>query len=178
MRKKLSQEFGFLVPSRCTSATTWNWCPMATHFASGCHPRRSQIMVDRWMAIDPGEVFGSLEGIPHQESAFGLSALWIEASQREAAQSLGYTVVDASTVVATHLNQVMQDHASELLGHDEVQKLVDLLAEISPGSSPNSWCPAPCHSPVCSRSCSRCSRRRFQYVTCARSPRRSPRLPQ
>ncbi|MCP5181193.1 MAG: flagellar biosynthesis protein FlhA [Pseudomonadales bacterium] len=132
VRKKLSQEFGFLVPS-VHIRDNLELVPNGYRISLlGVTLGEAQIMVDRWMAIDPGEVFGSLEGIPTKDPAFGLSALWIEASQREAAQSLGYTVVDASTVVATHLNQVMQDHASELLGHDEVQKLVDLLAEISP----------------------------------------------
>ena len=65
------------------------------------------------MAINPGQVFGSLNGIAGKDPAFGLEAVWIEPGQRDQAQSLGYTVVDASTVVATHLNQVLHKHAHE-----------------------------------------------------------------
>ena len=72
------------------------------------------------------------EGIDAKDPAFGLDAVWIDEADRENAQTLGYTVVDASTVIATHLNQVMQDHAAELLGHDEVQQLLDMLGENAP----------------------------------------------
>jgi flagellar biosynthesis protein FlhA len=92
----------------------------------------AEIYPDKFLAIDPGEVFGRLDGIEARDPAFGLDAVWIDDGDRETAQTLGYTVVDASTVIATHLNQVMQDHAAELLGHDEVQQLLDLLAESAP----------------------------------------------
>ena len=92
----------------------------------------AEIYPDKWLAIDPGEVFGKVEGISTQDPAFGLDAIWIEESEKDNAQAMGYTVVDASTVVATHLNQLMQDHAAELIGHDEVQQLLDLLAQSSP----------------------------------------------
>ncbi|MFK7915733.1 MAG: FHIPEP family type III secretion protein, partial [Pseudomonadales bacterium] len=92
----------------------------------------SEIYPDRLLAIDPGEVFGRLEGIEGKDPAFGMEAVWIENSNRENAQTLGYTVVDPSTVVATHLNQVMQSHSSELLGYDEVQRLLDMMGESSP----------------------------------------------
>jgi flagellar biosynthesis protein FlhA len=92
----------------------------------------AEIQPDRELAINPGQVFGQIQGIPGKDPAFGLDAIWIEAGQRDQAQALGYTVVDASTVVATHLNQILQTHAHELLGHEEVQKLLDNLAEKSP----------------------------------------------
>ena len=92
----------------------------------------AEIYPDRDLAINPGQVFGTLKGVEVKDPAFGLDAIWIEPGQREHAQTLGYTVVDASTVVATHLNQVLQSHAHELLGHEEVQQLLDMLAKSSP----------------------------------------------
>ena len=92
----------------------------------------SEIQPDRFMAIDPGQVFGTLEGIETIDPAFGLKAVWIDAGQREHAQTLGYTVVDASTVVATHLNQLLLENSYQLLGHEEVQELLDMLERTSP----------------------------------------------
>ena len=92
----------------------------------------SEVYPDRELAINPGQVFGKLQGVEVKDPAFGLDAIWIEQSQKEQAQSLGYTVVDASTVVATHLNQLLQVHAHELLGHEEVQQLLDMLTKTSP----------------------------------------------
>jgi flagellar biosynthesis protein FlhA len=92
----------------------------------------SEVYVDREMAINPGKVFGELRGTPTKDPAFGLDAVWIDAGQRDQAQTMGYTVVDASTVVATHLSELLQSHAHELLGHDEVQQLLDNLAQVAP----------------------------------------------
>jgi flagellar biosynthesis protein FlhA len=92
----------------------------------------SEIHPEREMAINPGQVFGQLQGVKTKDPAFGLDAVWIDPAQREHAQGLGYTVVDASTVVATHLSQIVQDHAHELLGREEVQQLVDKLAKLAP----------------------------------------------
>jgi len=132
VRKKLSQEFGFLVPS-VHIRDNLDLLPNGYRITLlGVTAGEADIYVDKWLAIDPGEVFGRIEGIATKDPAFGLAAVWIDATQKEAAQSLGYTVVDASTVVATHLNQIMQDHAAELLGHDEVQKLVDMLGQSAP----------------------------------------------
>jgi flagellar biosynthesis protein FlhA len=84
------------------------------------------------MAINPGQVYGTIDGIKTKDPAFGLAALWIDNSQRDQAQTLGYTVVDPNTVIATHLSQLLQSHANELLGHEEVQHLLDKLAEVAP----------------------------------------------
>jgi flagellar biosynthesis protein FlhA len=84
------------------------------------------------MAINPGRVFGPLQGISTRDPAFGMDAVWIEPAQREHAQSLGYTVVDASTVVATHLSQLIAQHAHEILGHEETQNLLTNLAKTAP----------------------------------------------
>ncbi|HFE49051.1 MAG TPA: flagellar biosynthesis protein FlhA, partial [Chromatiaceae bacterium] len=87
---------------------------------------------DRELAINPGKVFGDLQGIATRDPAFGLEAVWIESGQREHAQALGYTIVDASTVVATHLSELVQRHAAELLGHEEVQQLIESLEKVAP----------------------------------------------
>jgi len=132
VRKKLSQELGFLVPT-IHIRDNLDLTPNAYRFSlMGVPAGEGEIHPDKFLAIDPGEVFGTLKGIPTKDPAFGLAAFWIEEAEKDEAQTLGYTVVDASTVVATHVNQIMLDHAADLLGHDEVQHLVDLLGQNSP----------------------------------------------
>ncbi len=132
VRKKLSQEMGFLMPS-VHIRDNLDLLPNAYRLTlMGVSVAEAEIYPDRELAINPGQVFGTLNGIAAKDPAFGLEAVWIDASQRDQAQSLGYTVVDASTVVATHLNQVLNKHAHELLGHEEVQQLLQLLAKSSP----------------------------------------------
>ncbi|NNL56229.1 MAG: flagellar biosynthesis protein FlhA, partial [Pseudomonadales bacterium] len=92
----------------------------------------SEVHPDRHLAINPGQVFGSIEGIAAKDPAFGLEAVWIDDTIKDHAQTLGYTVVDASTVVATHLNQLLQKHVHELLGHEEAQQMIDRLARHAP----------------------------------------------
>jgi flagellar biosynthesis protein FlhA len=87
---------------------------------------------DRELALNPGRVFGSIEGIPTKDPAFGLDAIWIDKGAREHAQSMGYTVVDGPTVIATHMSHIVRTHAQELLGHDEGQALLDQLAKQAP----------------------------------------------
>jgi flagellar biosynthesis protein FlhA len=84
------------------------------------------------LAINPGQVYGEIEGIPTKEPAFGLDAVWIEPSQRDEARSLGYTVVDGSTAISTHLNKVLRENAADLISHDDTQQLLDKLAAKSP----------------------------------------------
>ena len=132
VRKKLSQELGFLVPT-IHIKDNLDLLPHGYRFSlMGVTLGEAEVYPDRFMAIDPGEVFGTLNGIATTDPAFGLPAIWIEDDEKDNAQTMGYTVVDASTVVATHVNQIMLDNAAELLGHDEVQHLVDLLATTSP----------------------------------------------
>ena len=132
VRKKLSQEMGFLMPS-VHIRDNLDLQPSAYRLTlMGVSVAEAEVYPDRELAINPGQVFGSLNGIAAKDPAFGLEAVWIDPSQRDQAQSLGYTVVDASTVVATHLNQVLHKHAHELLGHEEVQQLMHLLAKSSP----------------------------------------------
>ncbi len=132
VRKKLSQELGFLVPT-IHIRDNLDLLPNVYRFSlMGVNVGEAEIHADKFLAIDPGEVFGSLNGIATEDPAFGLPAVWIDEQDKDNAQTLGYTVVDASTVVATHVNQIMLDNAADLIGHDEVQHLVDLLAAGSP----------------------------------------------
>jgi flagellar biosynthesis protein FlhA len=132
VRKKLSAELGFLVQSvRIRDAL--NLDPDVYHIVlNGVVRGRGEIKSGRELAINPGKVYGELEGIPTKEPAFGLEAVWIDPAQRDYARTLGYTVVDPATAIATHLNKVLRDSASELLSHDETQQLLDKLAAKSP----------------------------------------------
>jgi len=132
VRKKLSAELGFLIqPVRIRDALSID--PDSYHIVlKGVVRGRGKVKVGREMAINPGQVYGNLDGTPTTEPAFGLEAVWIEPSQRDHARALGYTVVDAATAVATHLNKVLRDNAADLLSHDEVQQLLDKLSAKSP----------------------------------------------
>ena len=144
VRKKLSSELGFLVsPVRIRDVLTLE--PDSYHIVlHGVVRARGSVKAGRELAINPGSVYGKLEGIATREPAFGLEAVWIDPSQRDMARTLGYTVVDAATAIATHMNKVLRDNAAELLSHDETQKLLDKLAarhpklveELVPGKLP------------------------------------------
>jgi len=132
VRKKLSQELGFLIP---TVHIRDNLELSPTNYQislMGVMVGESDIMPDKEMAINPGQVFGTLEGAPCKDPAFGLDAVWIEADQKDYAQTLGYTVVDPGTVVATHLSHILQTNAHQLLGYEETQKLLDNLSVVAP----------------------------------------------
>ncbi|ASP40575.1 flagellar biosynthesis protein FlhA [Bacterioplanes sanyensis] len=132
VRRKLSQELGFLMPS-VHIRDNLDLLPNQYRVTlMGVTLAEAEIHPERELAINPGQVFGKIDGIATRDPAFGLDAFWIDASQKDKAQTLGYTVVDASTVVATHINQKLQRHAHELLGHEDVQQLVDMLAKTSP----------------------------------------------
>ncbi|HLV16790.1 MAG TPA: flagellar biosynthesis protein FlhA [Pseudomonas sp.] len=132
VRKKLSQDLGFLIPP-VHIRDNLDLMPNAYRLTlMGVSVAEAELYPDRELAINPGQVFGTLNGIAGRDPAFGLEAVWIEPSAREQAQTLGYTVVDASTVVATHLNQVLFKHAHELIGHEEVQQMLQVLAKSSP----------------------------------------------
>ena len=132
VRKKLSAELGFLVqPVRIRDDL--NIDPDTYNIVlKGVVRGKGEIKVGRELAINPGQVYGELQGTPTREPAFGLEAVWIEPSQRDVARTLGYTVVDASTAIATHLNKVLRENSADLLSHDEVQQLLDKLSAKSP----------------------------------------------
>ncbi len=132
VRRKLSQELGFLIHT-VHIRDNLELAPNAYRInLAGVPVGESVIYPDREMAINPGRVFGKLAGMETRDPAFGMEAVWIEPSMREQAHALGYTVVDASTVIATHLSHIIQQHAHELLGHEEVQNLLNTLAKIAP----------------------------------------------
>ncbi len=132
VRRKLTQDVGFLIPSVHIRdnlelpATTYRVLIHGVPVAS------AEIHPDRELALDPGSAMGQLEGIPGKDPAFGLDATWIQPHQRAHAESLGYTVVDPATVIATHLSHLIREHAPELLGHEEVQQLLATLAKSAP----------------------------------------------
>ena len=132
VRKKLSTELGFLVqPIRIRDNLDLE--PNTYHLmVNGVVRGRGESYAGKELAINPGHVSTPLEGISTKEPAFGLDAYWIEPSQRDHARTLGYTVVDAPTAIATHLNSILYQAAPELLGHDEAQQLLDKTAERSP----------------------------------------------
>ena len=132
VRKKLSQDLGFLVPTVHIRDNLELAPNMYRITLMGVALSEAEIHPERMLAINPGQVFGNIKGLAAKDPAFGLDAVWIEQNQREQAQNLGYTVVDAATVVATHINQLLQKHAHELLGHEEVQKLVEQLEKQAP----------------------------------------------
>ncbi|MDF1831793.1 MAG: flagellar biosynthesis protein FlhA [Porticoccaceae bacterium] len=132
VRKKLSQDLGFLVQP-VHIRDNLDLPPSAYRITlHGVPLGESEIHPGKDMAINPGQVFGTLSGVATKDPAFGLEALWIEPSLRDEAQAMGYTVVDCSTVIATHLSELLKQHAHELLGHDEVQQLLDLQAKSTP----------------------------------------------
>jgi len=132
IRKKLSQDLGFLIPS-VHIRDNLDLTPTGYRITlMGIAAGEAEIFPDRELAINPGQVFGKLDGVSTRDPAFGLEAVWIESRLKDQAQTLGYTVVDSSTVVATHINQILLKHTAELLGHDEVQQMLDMLAKHSP----------------------------------------------
>ena len=132
VRKKLSQELGFLVDSvhiRDNLDLGPNKYCISIH---GVSMGEGEVIPDRELAINPGQVFGHVDGIATKDPTFGLEALWIDPSQRDAAQTAGYTVVDSSTVIATHLSQLLKNNAAKLIGQDDVQQLLDRLKQTAP----------------------------------------------
>ena len=132
VRKKLSTELGFLIqPVRIRDNLDLE--PNTYHLlVNGVLRGRGQSYSGKDLAINPGHISRPVDGIATKEPAFGLDAVWIEPSQRDYARTLGYTVVDPPTAIATHLNSLLYGAASELLGHDEVQQILDKTAERSP----------------------------------------------
>ena len=132
LRKKFAQTVGFLPPS-VHIADNLELKPVEYVIKiRGVELGRGESQYGNYLAINPGMVTGQLQGAATTDPAFGLPAVWITDEQRDRAQGMGYTVVDAGTVIATHLNHILGMHASELLGRQEVQQLLDLLAMKSP----------------------------------------------
>ena len=132
VRKKLSEELGFLVQA-VHIRDNLELAPNSYRITLlGAPVGESEVFPDRELAINPGQVSGSLPGTQTKDPAFGMDAIWIDNGRREQAQGLGFTVVDSSSVIATHLSHLLQSHAHELLGHEEVQQLLNRLAKSTP----------------------------------------------
>ena len=132
IRKKLSAEMGFLLPS-IRIRDNLDSAPDAYQIVINGSVRGVGVIASgKEMAINPGNVLSEIPGEAGKDPAFGLDAVWIEPSEREYAQAVGYTVVDASTVIATHLNSVIKNNADELMTYDVAQQLIDKIAETSP----------------------------------------------
>ncbi|MDO9051108.1 MAG: flagellar biosynthesis protein FlhA [Methylotenera sp.] len=132
LRKKFAQEIGFLAPT-VHIRDNLELRPSGYRITlKGVEIASGESNFGQFLAIDPGMVTGALPGQITTDPAFGLPAVWIDASMRDGAQSMGYTVVDAGTVVATHLNHIISMHAAELLGRQEVQLLLDHVSKESP----------------------------------------------
>jgi flagellar biosynthesis protein FlhA len=132
VRRKLSEELGFLIQA-VHIRDNLELKPNGYRIAIlGVPVGEGEIYGDRDLAINPGGVNAQIVGIKTKDPAFGLEAYWIEPGAKEHALSLGFTVVDPSTVVATHLSELLKRHAHQLLGHEEVQQLLDRLAKTAP----------------------------------------------
>ncbi|WP_317201006.1 flagellar biosynthesis protein FlhA [Janthinobacterium sp.] len=132
IRKKFAQEVGFLAPP-VHIRDNLELKPSAYRITlKGVEVGTGEAFNGQFLAINPGMASGNLPGLVTNDPAFGLPATWIEAGLRDQAQAMGYTVVDAGTVVATHLNHLITSHASELLGRAEVQSLLDHLGKDAP----------------------------------------------
>ena len=132
IRKKLSSELGFLIqPIRIRD--NLELTPNGYNIViNGAVRGAGEVMIGKELAINPGGISMHLEGSKTKEPAFGLDAYWIDRSQSDFAKTSGYTVVDPATAIATHMNSILKNNADELLGHDETQQLLDLIAEKSP----------------------------------------------
>ncbi|MEG3193292.1 flagellar biosynthesis protein FlhA [Lysobacter sp. D1-1-M9] len=132
VRRKLTQDLGFLIPAVHVRDNLELAPGQYRVLVHGVPIASGELHPDRELALDPGRVFGPLDGLPGKDPAFGLDAVWIQPSQRAHAESLGYTVVDAATVVATHLSHLVNERASELLGFEEVQQLLASVGKSAP----------------------------------------------
>src|ERR1700691_3116020 len=132
VRKKLSEEIGFLVQPVHIRDNLELGPNSYRITVLGAPVGESEIFPDRELAINPGQVSGTLPGTATKDPAFGLEAVWIDKARRDQAQAQGYTVVDAASVIATHLSHLLQSHAHELLGHEEVQQLLTRLGKSAP----------------------------------------------
>ena len=132
LRKKFAQEVGFLsAPVHIRDNLELK--PNAYRITlKGVEVGAGEAFPGMFLAINPGRVSGPLPGNATKDPAFGLPAVWIDGNLREQAHIMGYTVVDAGTVVATHLNHIILSHAAELLGRQETQALLDHLAKDAP----------------------------------------------
>ncbi len=132
IRKKLSQDFGFLIPT-IHIKDNLDLAPNSYRiYLKGVVVAEASVYQDKYLAINPGHITLALPGVACKDPSFGLDGYWIANDQKDYAQGMGYTVVDVSTVIATNVNQVICSNTSHLLGYEEVQQLINRLANSDP----------------------------------------------
>ena len=132
VRRQLASDLGFVLPP---VRVTDNLALKAREYVvllKGAEISRFELQPESELAIDPGQVQGAVEGVAAQEPAFGLPAIWIPPAEVDKARLLGYTVVDAATIVATHLSELIRGHAHELLSRQDASALLDRLRDENP----------------------------------------------
>ncbi len=132
IRRQFAMEMGMIIPPLHVRDNLQLKPDEYSLLLKGVEIARGEIMVGHLLAMDSGAAKREIEGIPTKEPAFGLSAVWIQEDKKDEAQLAGYTVVDPSTVIATHLTEILRSHADELLGRQDTQKLLDNLAKTHP----------------------------------------------
>jgi flagellar biosynthesis protein FlhA len=132
IRKQIAQDLGVIVPAVSVSDNMKVGAREYSILLKGVAIARGELVTDKLLAINPGNVTGTLEGTPATEPTFGLPAYWISDNQRERAQLMNYTVVDPVTVLATHLTETIRSHAYELVGRQDVKALIDYVGETHP----------------------------------------------
>ncbi|RYZ49768.1 MAG: flagellar biosynthesis protein FlhA, partial [Proteobacteria bacterium] len=131
-RKQFAQDMGIVVPMVMVKDNI-QLRPGDYHILlKGNIIGRGSLMADYYLAMDPGDIVETIDGIPGKEPAYGLDAVWVKASQREEASFRGYTVVNCSTVIVTHLTKLIEEHSAELLGRQETQNLLEQLKDEAP----------------------------------------------
>jgi flagellar biosynthesis protein FlhA len=170
IRKKFAQEVGFLAPP-VHIRDNLELKPSAYRITlKGVEVGSGEAINGQFLAINPGMASGTLPGLVTTDPAFGLPATWIDAGLRDEAQSMGYTVVDAGTVVATHLNHLITTHASELLGRWKCRRCSTTWAR-KRRSWWKTWCRKWCRCRRCRRCCRTCWSKACTSATCAPSSR-------
>ena len=132
IRKQLAQDLGMIVPPVNVSDNMKLGPREYSILLKGIEVARGELLQDKLMAIDPGNTTGTIGGTPTSEPTFGLPAFWIDKEEKERAQLMNYTVVDASTILATHLTETIRGYAYELMGRQEVKTLIDHVDETHP----------------------------------------------
>lgn len=132
LRRQFAQEMGFVVPPINIRDNLQLRQGEYTILVKGVKVASGELFVDRLLAIDPGNLSRNIEGIETREPAYGLPAVWINQEQKDEAQLMGYTVVDNATTMATHLSEIVRRHAEELIGREELGKLLDRVKETNP----------------------------------------------
>jgi len=131
VRRQIAAELGTVIPS----VRIHDEVGLASHEyvlrVRGTEVARGRTMAGHHMALDPGDAVGQLSGVPTTEPAFGLPAVWIDDAGRAEAEALGYTVVDAESVIVTHLTETIRTHTAELLTRQDVRTLLDRLKEVN-----------------------------------------------